>query len=341
VRERQHCPLLAGIAAAVLLAGWVSLRARLQPGGAQPRAVFERARQDLGPVPAGGSAEARFPVRNAGAGPLRVVSVHGSCGCLTSGALPVIAPHASGEIRVAFVPQADWSGRVEKDLTVRTDDPAQPETRLVLAADVLPLVRIDPSGTLEVPYRPGTVYRREVRLTPRKGSRVHLGRALSESPLVKPVLFPPGPDDSPESYRLQVTAGPWAGPGDAITDIRVPTSDPRLPELLLVVAARAQVGPVVEPAEVFLPTITPGHEGTELARMRVFSRSGPLRLLKVETGSPALRAEIVPQPGGTGYHVPLTYLGGWSPGTVRGTIRVHTDDRLFPLVTVPLHAAIR
>src|SRR5205085_795647 len=103
----------------------------------------------------------------------------------------------------------------------------------------------------------------------------------------------------------------------------------------------AQEGPVVSPSQVMVSSIAAGEKGKELQRLQVFTRSGHLRLKRVETGDPAVRAEIVETARDQFYQVVLRYGGGWHPGSVNHTIRLVTDSPRDPVLTVPFRALVR
>ncbi len=75
--------------------------------------------------------------------------------------------------------------------------------------------------------------------------------------------------------------------------------------------------------------------------MQVFTRSGRLTVLGVETGNPGLEAEIVPKTPGQFYDVVLRYAGGWQSGPVRTTVVVRTDDPKDPVLKVPFRTLVQ
>lgn len=321
-----------GMAAAVLLAAGGWLGARLAP----PRLRVEPPAVDLGRVRAWEMADARFRLRNAGGRALRILSVETGCGCLVPAWPRAVPGGGTEELHVRFQPQPDWNGRVEKEIVLRTADPRRPEIRLRVSADVEPLVRFEPSAALELSYRPGAVYRKEVSVRTRPGLR--LGAPQPRDPRVRAKLTPAG---QPGQYRLRLTLGPFPGPGDYFLNVAVPTSDPKLPRATLTVTARAAEGPVVLPRELFLPALTPGREGEEILRAVVYARGKPLRILGVETGDPAVQVEVREQERERSFELAIRYRGGWKPGVVQRTLRVRTSDPHFPVVSVPLHVTVQ
>jgi hypothetical protein len=302
---------------------------------------FEKTRLDIGKVRAGETADLKFPFRNTHSQEIQIVAVDGDCGCVTPEFPRSVAAGGTGEIKARFEPQAYWDGKMEKSLTVRTTDPAQPETRLAIAVEVVPFVAIQPPSPIQVLYKHGETYQKEIRLTPREGSGIRITTALSDSPEVKATLEPSSSSEAKGAYLLKLAIGPHDKPGDFISTVRVQTSEARLPELRVVLAGLAQSGPVATPAEVNLPTVRDVTDGKELTRFQVFTRSGKLRVLSVDTGTPKLRAELSAPEGSVFTNVILRSAGAWTSGPMKATLTVRTDDPKFPEIKVPFQATVQ
>jgi hypothetical protein len=307
---------------------------------AGPKVVFDQVRQDLGVVPVEKSALARFTLRNGGDRPLAITSVEVDCGCLSPEYPRTLAPGARGELQVRFQPHILWSGKVDQEVRVYTDDPAREETLLAITADVLPLVGAEPRGSIVVQYEPGKVYRREVRVAVREGERITVNSASSDLRYVKAKLSSAAPGKRRE-YRLLLEVGPVPLPGDFNGRVVLATSDRRIPQLPVPVALLAKKGVVAAPRDILVPSMSGEERGLELRRVQVLSRGTPFRVLGVETGNAGLVAEVRPKTPGRVYDVVLKYAGGWKPGLVETTIRIRTSDPLTPVVKVPFTAQVR
>jgi hypothetical protein len=325
---------------ALLVAGACSLAGCRALRPEPPQAAFETTERDLGTIPAWEKAEARFPLRNTGGAILHLLDVHGECGCLTPEYPRQLAPGQAGEIRVTFEPQPTWHGKMEKHVRVKTDDPRRGEIALTLKAEVTPLIAIEPQNPVVLLYRRGAVERREVRLIPRPGSGTTLSSPTTDSPAVKATLDPPVPGDPRRAYRLQLVIGPYDRPGDLQSTVQVATTEPRLPLVPVSVVAQAPAGPVISPLRLYLPSLRADEAGKALSHLQVFTRSGRLRLLGVETGDPALSADIKESTPGRYYDVTLRYTGGWKAGRVGGNLRLRTDDPRDPVMVVPFSGIV-
>jgi hypothetical protein len=330
---------------AALAVAW--LAAGCSHPGPAPRIAFDATSIDLGAVDAGSSKEVRFPFRNTGARPLVIRNVDVSCGCLTPRFPEQVPPGGSGEIKVRFEPQPFWSGKVTKEVTVYTDDPRSRSLPLRLDADIIPYVRIEPPGPLEIEYQRGAVVQRELQLIPRQGTPISFKGVQSSSPLVKAALQPAAPGGPPGTVRLHLVVGPVPGWGDSTGSLQVGTSAPGLSVLPISFTLRAPNGPVVDPVQVNVPAVLPGSPGIVagtgeqvLARLRVFTRAGALHLVSVETGTPLVQAQIEQEIPDKEYRVTLRSAGDWRPGAIDTSIRIRTDDPAFPEVGVPFEALV-
>lgn len=280
-----------------------------------------------------------FPLHNKGGRTLRIYEVHADCGCTTVEYPQLVKPGETVQLRGVFHPASVWSGKLEKGLTVRTNDPRSPETRLTFFADVIPLIRMTPQSPFVLNFQRGEVYHQTFKLTPRGGRPVRISVPKSDNPLVKAELGQPHDEGGEWTYPLYLTLGPQNQPGDFSARVLMDTTDARISVLPLTVVGFAKTGPVATPTTLAPPAFTP-HEGSEVTRFQVFTRKGKLKLNGVETGDPALEAEIIPRTPDQFYEVALKYRGGWKDGSVSRTVRVKTDDPSAPILSIPFSVTV-
>ncbi len=104
-------------------------------GAAHGALVWESKSADLHPSLADKEAVAHFKYKNTGDKPVKITSVHASCGCTTAAlAKDVVAPNESGEITATFT-IGNRVGTQKKTITVMTDDQKEP-TLLKLKATI-------------------------------------------------------------------------------------------------------------------------------------------------------------------------------------------------------------
>jgi hypothetical protein len=115
--------------------------------GTVPRITFEKEIHDFGVVSPETSSLCEFRFKNTGSGVLRIGEIGKDCGCTTFALDKAqYAPGEIGSLRVKYVSDTQL-GSTTKQLTVPTNDPANPEVTLTLKATI----------TAKVDYQPKTL----------------------------------------------------------------------------------------------------------------------------------------------------------------------------------------
>jgi len=105
---------------------------------------WETTMVDLHPSITDKTAVAHFKYKNTGDKPVKITSVHASCGCTTAAlAKDTVAPNESGEITATFN-IGDRSGVQNKTITVMTDQQPEQPTILKLRATIPQLLQVTP-----------------------------------------------------------------------------------------------------------------------------------------------------------------------------------------------------
>lgn len=112
---------------------------------AQAQLTWEKTEVNLEPAAGSDSAVATFKYENKTDKPINIKAVRTSCGCTTAALKKNdVAPGEKGEI-VATLKIGDRTGMQQKDVTVETDDPKEPQTVLRLKANITQLLELQPS----------------------------------------------------------------------------------------------------------------------------------------------------------------------------------------------------
>jgi len=101
-----------------------------------PKIFFDKMFHNFGKIEEGKIYETSFAFTNTGQGVLEIVDIHSSCGC--TAAIPkkrILKPGEVSEVRVEFN-STNYNGLVTKYVTIRTNDPSNPEVILTIQADV-------------------------------------------------------------------------------------------------------------------------------------------------------------------------------------------------------------
>jgi biopolymer transport protein ExbD len=133
---------------ALLAASLITLLGAL-PASAQgsPQMVAEQTTYDAGDVAKGDVIEHDFILKNNGTTDLQVLSVKPACGCTTPGFDKIIPAGGTGKVTLK-VDTARFKGQISKSASVTTNDPAQPNLRLVVNANVQTFIDVLPRDTV-------------------------------------------------------------------------------------------------------------------------------------------------------------------------------------------------
>lgn len=138
------------------------------PGGAgpAPRLSVPEPTVDVGEILKGESREVEFEIRNAGDAPLVIQRVITVCGCTVASlitdegtivvplpgtpadpaGLATLAPGGDATVRVEFQSKTQPLGKIEKHVTLRTNDPEQVEFRLKIHAELQQAFVLEPES---------------------------------------------------------------------------------------------------------------------------------------------------------------------------------------------------
>jgi hypothetical protein len=280
-----------------------------------------------------------FALANTGTDPLRITEVTTSCGCTTTSYPQTLRPGEHGVLQAKLASSPIWKGRVEKEITVMSNDPDQPSMKLQLVAQVRPLLQISPPNPFAVPYQKGAVIRQVFTITA-EGRPVRIAGVAAGGAGAEARLLPAQSDDPPGLSRVEVTVHPPENGGDFSTAVSLQTTDPRVPLVPIIVTALCQDAVTVSPSFVYLGLIRDASSGEPPRVISVFKRRGTFHVLGVKTDTPALEAAVGDGAGPNTYEVTLRYVGGWKPGSRTGKLEIMTDDPSSPKVEVPYAATV-
>ena len=148
----RTCPSLSLALVLVAGASFAETPAPAQPAapapaaaasGPAPKLVIEETTFNKGDIPKGEAVTHDFVVRNTGKGDLLILEVKPSCGCTVPDWTKVIPAGGSGKITLK-VDTSKFKGPISKTATVTTNDPEQPQLRLVMNANVTTFIDVLP-----------------------------------------------------------------------------------------------------------------------------------------------------------------------------------------------------
>jgi hypothetical protein len=331
---RKACWRRAGSLAAALGLG-IGLCAA--SASAAPRLSVATSRKDIGDLIAGDTAEVEFPLTNTGTEPLKIEKVSTSCGCTTTTYPEILQPGERGVLQAKLVSASIWNGPIEKQITLTTNDPEQPEVTLQLAAQMRPLFNFSPSNPYALPYRPGEVIRQVFVITAADPA-TRLTAVTSNEADAQGRLLPQTSGDG--TWRVEVTVQPPAAGGDFTTAVLLQTTHPKVPVIPLLVTGMSRDAITASPRMLYLGTVGTGPSTRPPMMLALSRRFGAFHVRAVTADTPALKAEVRPTGADNVYEIRLRYVGGWKPGKVTGKIVATTDDPRWPKVEIPYEAVV-
>lgn len=112
---------------------------------AQAQLTWEQTEIKLQPKPGDAETVATFKYQNKGANTVRILDVKSSCGCTVPELKKKeVAPGEKGELTATFK-IGNRTGLQQKSVSVRTDDPQQPMTNLLLTANIAQALEVQPT----------------------------------------------------------------------------------------------------------------------------------------------------------------------------------------------------
>lgn len=253
------------LAAAAVLAGTVF------PAGAAPSITFDKTTHDFGTRRSSETVRVVFTIRNQGDKLLEITNVKTSCGC-TAASLDesILQPDESAPLVVTFSLQAR-SGPQNKSVTVFSNDPQAPVSRLVLRGKVVKGPSWTPRSIFFGRIRSGDTVTRKADLS-----------GFSEPPAVQGVTVDSNsfqakwvPESGKEGH-LQVQTNPPLEVGSHRARVEVETDHPDYPVMPLPVFVYVTSQVRVIPSTLFL------REGNERQGKVTITLRGRLERFRVK-----------------------------------------------------------
>lgn len=176
----------------------------------KPKIVFDKTVYDFGTTSMVQSLVGTFTFSNAGTGELKLEKPSVSCGCTVASVKPdVLKPGEKGEL-VFTLNVAGIRGHTEKLITVPSNDPDNPQVRLILKADVKQLFEANPSQVLigDLPQGSRTNLTIQIRRT--DGQKLVITKTETSGSAVKAELQPV--ENAPDQMQLVVTVDGQGAP---------------------------------------------------------------------------------------------------------------------------------
>jgi len=326
-----------------------------------PRLTIVEPVKDYGTISKGEKLDWSFVVKNTGDADLQIIAAKPGCGCTVADFDKVIKPGETGKV-TAHVDTAAFAGPIAKTVTLETNDPTTPTSQLTIHAIVKPYVEAFPAGFVRfnllqgdvdaqtvVLYseedEPFQVTKVEVPVDPATNEPVKWVNAsfekVSNDADKAPNVGRPGQDQ----YKVKITVGgPDAKLGPLADKVHIVTNSKHQPDYFVSLSGVVRPTFRVEPTALNFGEVT----ATDVAATRmVMLRSNNLKspetfvVSKAESSVPAVTTSVKPSANKGEFEVTLQIAKDAKPGDVDGTVKIFTNDKVNPVVTVPMKATIK
>jgi hypothetical protein len=326
-----------------------------------PRLTIVEPVKDYGTIAKGEKLDWSFLVKNTGDTDLQIIAAKPGCGCTVADFDKVIKPGETGKV-TAHVDTTAFAGPIAKTVTLETNDPTTPTSQLTIHAVVKPYVEAFPAGFVRFNLLQGDADTQSVMLyseedEPFQVTKVELPIDPKTNEPVKwvkvtydkvaeadkaPNVGRPGQDQ----YKVNITVGGADSNVGALAEkIHIFTNSKHQPEYPVSISGVIRPTFRVEPSVLNFGEVTPNDvAATRMVMLHSNNLKAPESFLvsKAESSVPALVTTSVKPGANKGeFEVTLQIAKTANPGDVDGTVTIYTNDKVNPIVTVPMKATIK
>jgi hypothetical protein len=300
-----------------------------------PRIAFHESVFDFGKAEQGTQVNHLFRFTNQGGRDLRIESVKTSCGCTAAViSSEVIAPGQEGTISATF-DTARFSGEKAKNISVYSNDPAQPVTTLTLQGEVTVEIEVDPTQLYLGRVRRGEETIRSVDVLYDASKSIAITKIENSSPMLT-VQAQDSEKDGRKGKKLLVTLKKDAPLGRLNDEIKITTTSVKRPSFEIHVFGSIEGDLVVAPPQVSFGVVRLG-EG-KAQEVSIKSRaSKPVHIVNVQSSNADVTPELITIKDGEEYKLTLSAKSSGKAGRILGEVQVFTDHPEEKMLTIPLY----
>jgi hypothetical protein len=303
--------------------------------GTGPQIVFDTPSYDFGKVMAGEPIRHDFWFTNRGNAILEVTAVRPGCGCTVAGDWDrKVEPGKTGKIPVMLRTEK-MNSAIQKNISVTTNVPGQPEVVLWLKGNVWSPIDIQPAYVNFASItETGTPKEQIVKITNKLDEPIDLKNVKSNNPMfrvdVKPIT-------AGKEYEMKITALPPMPTGSQVAQITADTGNAKSPQIS--VTATAYIPPRIEvqPAKILIPS--PLTTEMERAVYVTFNAGSDLKVSDVKCTDEKLPIRLVEDAPGKRFRIVVKFPAKYEIATgAQAKITFKTSDKSMEDVTVPIES---
>ena len=318
-----------------------------------PRLTIVEPVKDYGTIAKGEKLDWSFLVKNTGDSDLQIIAAKPGCGCTVADFDKVIKPGQTGKV-TAHVDTTAFAGPIAKTVTLETNDPTTPTSQLTIHAIVKPYVEAFPAGFVRFNLLQGEADTQTITLYSEEDEPFQIVNIETPGDYVKatsekitnesdraPNVGRPGQ----EQYKVKITVGgPDAKVGPLADKLHIITNSPHQPDYYISIAGVIRPTFRVDPPSLNFGEVTPNDTAaTRVVTLHSYNTKAPETFVvsKAESNVPAVVTTLKPGAAKGDYEVTLQIAKDAKPGDVDGTVTIFTNDKINPVVTVPMKATIK
>jgi archaellum component FlaG (FlaF/FlaG flagellin family) len=308
--------------------------------------------KEFGEIPKGDKLDWSFLVKNTGDADLQIISAKPGCGCTVADFDKVIKPGETGKV-TAHVDTTNFAGPIAKTVSIETNDPTNPQATLTIHATVKPYVEAFPAGFVRFNLLQGdaetqslTLYSDEdapfeITKVETPGDWVKVNYAKIEDPAQRAQVG----KAAQNQYKVDITVGgDDAKIGPLADKVHIITNSKHQPDYFVSVTGVVRPTFRVEPTGINFGEVVPNDPSATRA---IILRSNNLKapelfnVSKAESSNPSVAASVKPTEHKGEYEVTLQLAKDAKPGDLDGTVKIYTNDKINPVVTLPVKAVVK
>jgi len=305
---------------------------------AAPQIVFQELAHDFGKVGPDETVKHTFKFRNKGKATLLIGEIKTTCGCtgtlLSQNEIP---PKGEGFIEVSFH-SGRSSGARRKAIFVASNDPAQPTTKLEIAANVIVPVEVRPRALYWVAER-NEKSARAIDLIYSQDIKLDI-QALQLSSPAFTASYQPMAQADVQGYRINIKYNGTLPLGNFHERLTITTDNEQYPKFDVALRGKV-IGPVkVVPDSVALGVIKADMLPTRT--IRVFdANKANFTITSVESTSPLIAYELSKDGDSNRYQIRISLTQQPPAGAFSERLSIKTNDPADPVVEVPVFAYVK
>jgi len=308
--------------------------------------------KEYGEVPKGEKLDWSFVIKNTGDSDLQILAAKPGCGCTVADFDKVIKPGATGKV-TAHIDTTAFAGPISKTVSIETSDPTTPEAVLTIHATVKPYVEAFPAVFVRFNMLQGDAETQSITLYSDEEEPFQITNIETPGDYIKVV---PHKIEDPASrvqagrgnqnqYRLDITVGgPDAKIGPLGDKIHIATNSKHQPDYFVSVTGVIRPTFRVDTTVVNFGEVAPNDPAaTHAVIVHSNSLKAPemFNVTKAETTLPAVSATVKPGAVKGEYEVSLQIAKDAKPGDLDGTVKIYTNDKITPVVTLPIKGVVK